>query len=87
MALDYDIVQVVAFDRLYFITREEFVRLERRSQLLWELLYANASMSTIRHILDESLSTDEVAQRFAVWQQECSANEPPPPPASLPDKW
>ncbi len=37
MALDYDIVQVVAFDRLYFITREEFVRLERRSQLLWEL--------------------------------------------------
>lgn len=86
MTLDYDIIQIAAFDRLYFVTPADFARIERRSQMLRDLVYSNATLSTIQHIFDEYLPDDETVRRFTAWEQERN-KQPAVPVAPSEEEW
>jgi hypothetical protein len=78
MGLDNEVIQVVAFDQLYFMTRADFLRLEKQSRMIEAVIRSGQGLSTIRHIFDESLSDLEVETRFNEWKLSCPDEDPPP---------
>lgn len=65
---DAHVVEVVIGGRVYLATRRQFEEFTDLSAMLETVVRAGAQPSDIRHIFDESTSTDAVGERFVKWQ-------------------
>lgn len=75
-----DVIEVRAFGRVYWTTRAQFESLEKLSTLLESAIAQGANLSTLRHIFDESRTSDEASHRYRAWQ----GNGEAPPPRKAP---
>lgn len=65
--LNNDVIELKAYDSLLWVTRDQFMVLEKKSRMLESMISGGADLSTIRHILDESPNLEETHSRFAQW--------------------
>jgi len=53
LAANNDIVELLAYGRLYWVTRKRFEEIEKVSRMLGTAISRGASLSTVQHIFDE----------------------------------
>lgn len=67
LAANNDIVELHAHERLYWTTRKRFDELVEISSMIESAISKGASLSTLRHIFDESKTIEDMQGRYHSW--------------------
>ena len=67
LAANNDVVEILAYGRLYWVTRKRFEEIEATSRMLEAVISLGATLSTVQHILDEPETFEEMRSRFDAW--------------------
>jgi hypothetical protein len=67
LAANNDIVEMVAYGRLYWATRKRFEEIEETSRMLESVISLGATLLIVQHIFDDPDAFEEVRSRFDAW--------------------